>query len=116
MSLKPCKFYIGDSKKALTYDEMRQHLIDNYADLVQGQGIAAVVEKKKSAAPKETKIEQKPESKETLKGLKKPDVSIASVSNSEIVNSADPIGNKKKLEDITRRQKELDRLINCLWA
>jgi hypothetical protein len=112
MSLTPCKFYIGDSKKGLTYDEMRQYLLDNYDTLVAPSPSSKqrVVEERKAPNKAEQEMEKK------LKQIPKPDVSVPVLSNKDLVDSKDPIGNRAKLAEIQGRQKELQRLINCLWA
>jgi len=51
-----------------------------------------------------------------LKQVGKPDVSLNTLSNKELVDSKDPIANKSANENIRKRQRELERLINCLWT
>ena len=51
---------------------------------------------------------------ETLKQLK-PAVKMEFLTNKELVDSKDPLGNKQKHDDIKERFKELKKIIDCLW-
>jgi len=37
------------------------------------------------------------------------------LTNKELVDSKDPLGNKQKHDDIKERFKELKKIIDCLW-
>ena len=112
MPSNPCKFFIGDSKTGLSYDEMRQHLVENYDTLVEP---ISTTKQTNIADKKAAKVEAEMESK--IVKATKPDISIPLLTNEELVSSKDnPVANRVEQRNIEKNQKELQRLINCLWA
>lgn len=67
----------------------------------------------KKVTLEEPVIEQ---SQNNLVSLPKPTLDFSYLSNQELVNSSDPVANKQIQDQIKEDAKELDDLINCLWA